>query len=68
MLDLIYTVLTRDIIVPHMQAAATQLLLAAYDGDIATVRRLVTKGRVDVNVKDKVGVQFVLLLNSNGGF
>ena len=55
MLDLIYTVLMRDIIVPHMQAA-TQLLWAARDGDIATVRRLVTEGRVDVNVTDKVGV------------
>ena len=56
MLDLIYTVLMRDIIVPHMQAAATQLLWAAYDGDIATVRRLVSEGHVDVNVTDKVGV------------
>ena len=43
-------------IVPHMQAAATQLLLAARDGDIATVRRLVTEGHVDVNVTDEVGV------------
>ena len=56
MLDLIYTVLMRDIIVPHMQAAATQLLSAARDGDIATVRRLVTEGHVDVNVTDEVGV------------
>ena len=56
MLDLIYTVLMRDIIVPHMQAAATQLLLAACHGDIATVRRLVTEGHVDVNVTDEVGV------------
>ena len=46
----------RDIIVPHMQATATQLLSAALDGDIATVRRLVTEGRVDVNVTDEVGV------------
>ena len=56
MLDLIYSVLMRDIIVPHMQAAATQLLSAARDGDIATVRRLVTEGHVDVNVTNKVGV------------
>ena len=56
MLDLIYTVLMRDIIVPHMQAAATQLLLAARHGHIATVRRLVTEGHVDVNVTNKVGV------------
>ena len=56
MLDLIYTVVMRDIIVPHMQVAATQLLSAAYDGDIATVRRLVTEGHVDVNVTDEVGV------------
>ena len=45
------------IIVPHMQAAvATQLLLAARDGDIATVRRLVSEGHVDINVTDEVGV------------
>ena len=56
MLDLIYTVLMRDIIVPHMQAAATLLLSAARDGDIATVRRLVTEGHVDVNVTDQVSV------------
>ena len=56
MLDLIYTVLMRDIIVPHMQAAATQLLSAVWDGDIATVRRLVTEGHVDVNVTNEVGV------------
>ena len=54
MLDLIYTVLMRDIIVPHMQAA--RLLWAAHDGDIATVRRLVTEGHVDVNVTNEVGV------------
>ena len=54
MLDLIYTVLMRDIIVPHMQA--TQLLSAVRHGDIATVRRLVTEGHVDVNVTNKVGV------------
>ena len=56
MLDLFYTVLMRDIIVPHMQAAATQLLLAASDGDIATVSRLLTEGHVDVNVTNEVGV------------
>ena len=57
MLDLIYTVLMRDIIVPHMQAAAATLLLsAARDGDIATVRRLVTNTFVDVNVTDEVCV------------
>ena len=56
MLDLTYTVLMRDIIVPHMQAAATRLLSAARDGDIDTVRRLVTEGHVDVNVTDKVSV------------
>ena len=56
MLDLIYTVLMRDIIVPHMQAAATILLSAARNGDIATVRRIVTKGNVDMNVTDQVNV------------
>ena len=56
MLDLIYTVLMRDIIIPHLQAAATQLLSAARDGDIATVRRLVTEGHVDMNITDQVGV------------
>ena len=58
MSDLIYTVLMRDIILPHMQAAAaaTLLLSAAHDGDIATVRRLVTEGHVDVNVMDQVSV------------
>ena len=55
MMDLIYTVLMRDIIVPHIQAA-TQLLSAARNGDIATVRRLVSEGHVDVNVTDEVGV------------
>ena len=51
-LDLIYTVFMRDIIVPHMQAAAaTQLLLAAPDGDIATV---VSEGCIDVNAMDEV--------------
>ena len=34
----------------------TQLLSAVRDGDIATVRRLVTEGHVDVNVTDEVGV------------
>ena len=57
MLDLIYTVLMRDIIFPHMQAAAATLLLsAARDGDIATVRRLVTEGHVGMNVTNEVGV------------
>ena len=56
MLDLIYTVLMRDIIVPHIQATETQLLSAARNGDIATVRRLVTKSNVDVNVTDQVSV------------
>ena len=56
MLELIYTVLMRDIIVPHMQAATTLLLSAARDGDLATVRRLVTESHVDVNVTDEVGV------------
>ena len=47
----------RDIIVPHMQAAvATLLLSAACDRDIATVRRLLTEGHVDVNITDQVGV------------
>ena len=52
----IATVLMMDIIVPHMQVATTLLLSAARDGDIATVRRLVTEGHVDVNVMDEVGV------------
>ena len=56
MLDLIYTLLMRDIIVPHIQAAETQLLSAARNGDIATVRKLVSEGRMDVNVTDEVGV------------
>ena len=56
MLHLIYTVLMRDIIVPHMQAAATQLLSAARDGDIATLRRLLTEGHVDMNTTDEVGM------------
>ena len=60
MLDLIYIVSMRDIIVPHMQAAATQLLSAARDGDIATVRRLLTEGRMDENVTDEVGVSKIL--------
>ena len=46
----------RDIFVPHMQAEATQLLLAARDGDIATVRRLLTESHVDMNITDQVGV------------
>ena len=57
MLDLIYNVNMRDIIVPHAQeAVVTRLLLAVRDGDIVTVRRLVTEGHVDVNVTDEVGV------------
>ena len=47
----------RDIIVPHTQAAVAKVLhLAACYGDIATVRRLLTKGHVDVNVTNQVGV------------
>ena len=56
MLELIYTVHMRDINVPHMQAAVAQLLSAARNGNIATVRRLLTKGNVDVNVMDQVSV------------
>ena len=57
MLDLIYNVNMRDIVVPHAQeAVATRLLSAVRDGDIATVRRLVIEGHVDVNVTDEVGV------------
>ena len=57
MLDLIYTVLMMDIIVLHTQAAvAKQLHSAACDGDIATLRRILTKGHVDVNITDEVGV------------
>ena len=36
--------------------AATQLLSAAQNGDLANVRRLLTEGHVDVNVTDEVGV------------
>ena len=43
----------RDIIVPLMQAA-TRLHSAACNGDIATVRRLMTLGHVDVNATDEV--------------
>ncbi|KAL5510768.1 hypothetical protein EMCRGX_G006369 [Ephydatia muelleri] len=44
---------------------ATQLLSAAYDGDIATVRRLVTEGHVDMNVTDeRVSVSILTLPNS----
>ena len=44
------------------------VLQAAQDGDIATVRRLLAKGGVDVNMKYKVGVfpkgiSGVLILN-----
>ena len=56
MSDLIYTVFMRGIFIPYIQAAATQLLSAARNGDIATVRRLVIEGHVDVNVTDEVGV------------
>ena len=48
--------------------SSTQLWVAAQDGDIATVRRLLAKGGVDVNIKDEVGVipkgiSGVLILN-----
>ena len=51
-----------------LQVPSTQLLVAAQDGDIATVRRLLAKGGVDVNVKNEVGVfpkgiSGVLILN-----
>lgn len=36
--------------------AATQLLSAARDGDVATVRRVLNEGEVDVNVMDEVSV------------
>ena len=36
--------------------AATQLLSAARDGDVATVRRVLYGGEVDVNVMDEVSV------------
>ena len=39
-----------------LQTASTKLFTAARDGDIATVRRLLAEGRVDVNMKDEVGV------------
>ena len=68
MLDLIYTVLMRDINVPHMQAATTQLLSAARNGDIATVRRLVTEGHVDVNITDEVVCPVFLMLNFIEGY
>ena len=48
----------RDIIVPHTQAAP--------NGDIATMRRQVIKGHVDMNVTDEVGVSNVLV-NVTGG-
>ena len=41
---------------PYIQAAVTQLLSAARNGDIVTVTRLVSEGHVDVNVMDEVGV------------
>ena len=37
--------------------AATQLLSAARDGDVATVRRVLNEGEVDVNVMDEVSVE-----------
>ena len=51
-----------------LQVPSTQLWVAARDGDIATVRRLLAMGGVDVNMKNKVGVfpkgiSGVLILN-----
>ncbi|KAL5510795.1 hypothetical protein EMCRGX_G006397 [Ephydatia muelleri] len=48
------------------KVAATQLLSAAYDGDIATVRRLVTEGHVDVNVTDEDGATPLVFASQNG--
>ena len=45
----------------HIQAA-TQLMPAARDGDIATVKRLLTEERVDVNVQDGVSTIFVFFV------
>ena len=45
-----------------MQAATKQLLSAARNGDIATVRRLVTEGHVDVNTTDEVVCPVCLLI------
>ena len=55
---------TSENIVTHMQAA-TQLLSAAQNGDLANVRRLLTEGHVDVNVTDKVGVHVIGLSYSS---
>ena len=38
--------------------AKMELITAARNGDIATVRRLLREGHVGVNVTDKVGVSF----------
>ena len=51
---------------PHTQAA-TRLHSAACNGDIATVRRLMTLGHVDVNATDEVGVSSPSFLNVIGG-
>ncbi|KAL5491842.1 hypothetical protein EMCRGX_G017207 [Ephydatia muelleri] len=48
------------------KAVATQLLSAAHDGDIATVRRLVTEGRVDMNVMDENGKTALDIAVNNG--
>ena len=45
--------------------AATQLLSAAKNGDLANVRRLLTEGHVDINVTDKVGVHVIGLSYSS---
>ena len=55
-----------------LQGASTYLLAAAQGGDIATVRRLLTNGGVDVNMKNEVGVfpkgiRNVLFLNDKVG-
>ena len=39
-----------------LQVPSTQLYAAARDGDIATMRRLLAMGGVDVNMKNEVGV------------
>eukprot|EP00731_Ephydatia_muelleri_P033541 Em0032g3a len=48
------------------KAAATQLLLAVRNGDIATVRRLVTEGHVDVNLTNKDGATPLVIAIQNG--
>ncbi|KAL5510815.1 hypothetical protein EMCRGX_G006420 [Ephydatia muelleri] len=45
---------------------ATQLLSAVRHGDIATVRRLVTEGNVDVNVTNKDGVTPLVIASQDG--